>query len=247
MMRSLIKLRTYAALSVFMFANAAHEAVAQAPLRFEIRWTDAAVTGAAAVLAVIPSIKREQLPHATCMPCDPSGLWAIDRGVVGDYRHSPAMASNVTLLASVVGGGLLVLDSRPGEPQEARAEDFAVYTEAQIFTALATQWGKVAFHRARPPRYTPNAANYPESDWGLSFPSGHASAAFAAAGAYWSIMHRRGIANQKKGQIALLFGTATATAVLRVVSRKHFPTDVIAGAALGTAIGYVVPQVHPIR
>jgi len=82
---------------------------------------------------------------------------------------------------------------------------------------------------------------------GLSFPSGHSSTAFAAAAAYLSVMQRRGIAGRQAQETALLFATATTTAVLRVVAKKHFPTDVVAGAVLGTAIGWMVPQMHRIR
>ncbi|MDM7915213.1 MAG: phosphatase PAP2 family protein, partial [Candidatus Eisenbacteria bacterium] len=37
---------------------------------------------------------------------------------------------------------------------------------------------------------------------------------------------------------------ATSTALLRVVSGEHFPSDVVAGAALGAAAGILIPLVH---
>jgi membrane-associated phospholipid phosphatase len=37
---------------------------------------------------------------------------------------------------------------------------------------------------------------------------------------------------------------AAATASLRVVAGKHFITDVITGAAAGTAIGILIPYLH---
>ena len=75
-------------------------------------------------------------------------------------------------------------------------------------------------------------------------PSSHASVAFAAAAAYASILHRRGLARSHAGQIAVLFGAAAATGVLRVVAHRHFPTDVAAGAALGFVIGWTLPALH---
>lgn len=38
--------------------------------------------------------------------------------------------------------------------------------------------------------------------------------------------------------------TATATGMLRYYAGKHFPTDIIAGAAVGSLIGYLVPVFH---
>ena len=42
------------------------------------------------------------------------------------------------------------------------------------------------------------------------------------------------------GSLALAAGTGT----MRILAGKHFPTDVIAGAAVGAFCGYVVPRLH---
>jgi len=61
-----------------------------------------------------------------------------------------------------------------------------------------------------------------------SFPSGHTAASFAAATA---------LAMAYPSARALLFATATAVGVSRVHLGHHFPSDVLAGALLGTGIG----------
>lgn len=66
----------------------------------------------------------------------------------------------------------------------------------------------------------------------LSFPSAHATASFACAVA----MSR--IAPELK---VPLFGAAALMAVTRPYLGMHFPSDVAAGAVLGTAIGTVLP------
>jgi undecaprenyl-diphosphatase len=61
---------------------------------------------------------------------------------------------------------------------------------------------------------------------GLSFPSSHASSSFAAARAYGGLLPS-----------APLYGTALAMAVSRVYLGVHYPSDIAAGAGVGTAIG----------
>ena len=72
----------------------------------------------------------------------------------------------------------------------------------------------------------------------FSFPSDHATAAFAIAVA---ILLR----SRPWGAAALVL--AVALAVGRVVVGVHYPTDVLAGAALGTAAALVLWAIRPVR
>ncbi len=218
------------------------------PLRFKVSaWPDAAVLGAGLAVAAIPTIWSDAFPHATCAPCDPAALWGVDRGAVGPVRAAADAFSAASLGAEAVLGTLFLAASRRGEGTAPFVEDAVVIAQAVTFAAAAEEWTKVAFHRPRPFLYLSSATAAPSADDGRSFPSGHASIAFAAAAAYASLLHRRGIAGQHKAEIAALLAAAAATGVLRVVAHRHFPTDVAAGAGLGLAIGWAVPALHPTR
>ena len=247
MTRIVIKLRS-ALLAGFTAASSSGGAAAQTPVRFDARLVPSgAVLAVTAAVAVAPVLFAAHLPHATCAPCDPSGLPFLDRGTVGAIRAFPATASDVALFATGGAAGLLLAAESRADLGVA-GEDLTVLAQAVGTASALTNWSKVVFHRPRPYRYVSGAAGSGgAAESGLSFPSGHTSAAFAAAFAYWSIQARRGTAAAKAPKIVTLVALATATGVLRVVARKHFPTDVLAGAALGAAVGWTVPRLYPAR
>jgi membrane-associated phospholipid phosphatase len=65
----------------------------------------------------------------------------------------------------------------------------------------------------------------------LSFPSAHATTSFAAAAAYSRVAPR-----------LPLYGAAAVLAVSRPYLGVHYPTDVVAGALLGSAIAHAWPR-----
>jgi membrane-associated phospholipid phosphatase len=214
----------------------------QTSLRFPIHvWPDGVVVVAGATAALMPVLWPKSFAYATCAPCDPSRLWAIDRGTIGPVRDAANAFSYGTSATEVGLGMLFIAASRRGEGRGPFLEDAAVVTQAVSVTAAATMALKILFHRPRPLMYQPGP--YTPDD-GRGFPSSHTSLSFAVAAAYASILHRRGILGSHKLQMGALLTTAVATGVLRVVSREHFPTDVIGGAVLGSAIGWFLPQLH---
>ena len=256
MLRSVIKLRRgVVVLSLLAFAPlfaafAQQPVPVQRPVRFHLTpLGDGGVTLGAAGLAMLPSL-LSGLPVASCPPsgaCDPANLWGIDRGAVGlGGSDGP---SNLALYATVGGSALLVAWTRRGEPDATQAvlEDAAVMAQAAAIDGALGQWLKVIVHRARPERYTTQGATFTSIEDSRSFPSGHSSFAFTAASAAASILHRRGVLHSHKLETTLLFAAAATTSVLRVSAHRHFPTDVVAGAILGSAVGWLVPQLHAIQ
>lgn len=68
-----------------------------------------------------------------------------------------------------------------------------------------------------------------------SFPSSHTAVSFLGA----EILHQE-LKDQYPAASLLGYGAATATGVLRILKNKHWLTDVLAGAAIGIAVGKVV-------
>jgi membrane-associated phospholipid phosphatase len=91
---------------------------------------------------------------------------------------------------------------------------------------------KLAVRRPRPElRRLPPLAGAPSR---LSFPSAHATSSLAAATAYGRVA---------PGTRAPFYSLAVAISLTRPYLGMHYPSDVLAGAALGLAIGGLVPKV----
>ena len=242
------KLRSAVLCGLGALSLAARAGPAQTPPRFDARLLPAgALVAATAAIGAVPVLFSAHLPHATCAPCDRAGLPRLDRGTVGRLRPGVAFAGDAALAATAAGAAVLLWTERRGAGGAAR-EDVTVLAQSVSAAWAVTSWAKVLAHRPRPYRYAADATAPPASAHdGLSFPSGHTSVAFAAAAAYWSIESRLGRAGARSGRIAALVACAAATGALRVVAREHFPTDVLAGAALGAAVGFAVPRLYSLR
>jgi len=128
-----------------------------------------------------------------------------------------------------------------------------VYAETQAAGTLLNTITKYLVQRPRPYTHSthkrdPNVAKYIESqgdDAYLSFYSGHSSAAFSAAisGSYLF-----GSTSTDTGARKVMWGVemalAGATANLRVRAGKHYYSDVITGALVGSGLGIGIPLLH---
>ncbi len=104
-----------------------------------------------------------------------------------------------------------------------------------IASPAANLLAKRLVGRPRPGRL-PNAVGKPLRT--SSFPSGHAASAAAFA---------TGVALEVPALAAPVGALAAAVGASRVISRAHFPSDVLAGFALGTAAGLVTLRWWPRR
>jgi membrane-associated phospholipid phosphatase len=137
-----------------------------------------------------------------------------------------------TYLVAGAGLGATWLGARAAG-SERLASTTAVAAEAWLWTALITSASKGLFGRQPP------AAGYDEDDWfdgGTLFPSGHTARSFALAAVFADRYGRR--AAWIGYPIAGLVGLAT------IEQDTHWASDVVAGAALGLAIGRGIASRH---
>jgi membrane-associated phospholipid phosphatase len=175
---------------------------------------------------------------------------AVDKPVIdavqrNRFHFSDQFARRITplgghdaVLASVAlfGSGLLLHDQRlRGAGRDSLESEF-------IAAMLVTPALKRAFGRSRPflnegtYHFEPGKGN---ADAHESFPSGHATNAFAAATA---------IAGHYDNWIVptIVYSIATGVSMARVNDNVHFPSDVIAGALIGRAIGKGILARHHV-
>jgi membrane-associated phospholipid phosphatase len=118
--------------------------------------------------------------------------------------------------------------------------------QTMMVTNLVTSLTKRLVGRARPDMGLCKAGNELAcSTENESFISGHTSAAFAAAGLMCATQQNlRLYGSSTAGAIACGVGLGAATTVgtLRMVSDRHHLSDVLAGAAVGLAAGYLLPN-----
>jgi membrane-associated phospholipid phosphatase len=209
---------------------------AQAAYPPAVRPADVVSAGVAVGLAVAPRLFGWGPDSAPCAPCDPADLPAFDRWAVHDPIPAWSTASTVTVAWL---GGAVVLDLARREHGDAYA---VAAVEAGLWAEGATELLKAAVGRARPVLYTDGAAAVAADKESMrSFPSGHTALAFSLATSYW--LARRDLTGDPGAAGWLGLVAAAGVGVMRVASGKHFPSDVLAGAVIGSASGLIVHAV----
>jgi membrane-associated phospholipid phosphatase len=143
-------------------------------------------------------------------------------GAVGDTLEGLGDARSIVLLGGFYLAGLIGNDSK------AKNVCLDGLAASLIASGMITPVISTLVGRERPSAEK-GAYSFNPFD-GRSFPSGHATQAFAVASVIATSYDSIWV------QVAA-YGAATVTAYDRVRQGQHFPTDVVAGALIGTAVG----------
>lgn len=111
---------------------------------------------------------------------------------------------------------------------------FLLVALATIATDRLTAILKASFGRLRPPLALDDVIARTTIPSDASMPSGHASTMFAIV-TMLALIWRPG-----RAVTSLLLAGAGAVAASRVILGVHYPSDVVAGAALGAAVSYLL-------
>jgi membrane-associated phospholipid phosphatase len=141
------------------------------------------------------------------------------------------------LADAAIAATLWVIGLKAGRPREAVAGRLGLF--AVILGSLFGQVLKNLFCRSRPLAEKSGQffVDFPCLGKGsgfISFPSGHSVTAFALAFVLSRVYPR---------YASLFYGLAVLVAISRVYLAKHFPSDVVAGAAVGILASWIVCRV----
>ena len=201
---------------------------------------DGLITGFSLGIVAWAYTDGEKLIHPRC-PCDLGELNSLDRSVVG--RQNPAMNHLSDISLGLIFALPVVFDYWELGLSKSFYEDMAVYIETLSVNGGLVAIVKYSVQRPLPRTYDgdPLLVNAPGGY--RSFYSGHTANAFAAlTTAAMTLKLRHPDTGWWPWAVTGILGTSVA--LEKISDGQHFYTDVIVGAAVGTALGIAVPLLH---
>lgn len=204
--------------------------------------SDGWVTAGIGVLVLADGLFHSSFAPSDCRFC---GSNAFDRSLSEALRwENDQTATTLSDIGVFVLPAAAVVTSFATDGWPGGFHDVLVIGEAMGVSFLVTEALKYTVARERPLAIylEPENPKRLKSPWedNVSFPSGHASTAFSAVAATATVQSLRGRNALPYWLIGLPI--ATSVAYFRVAGLHHWPTDVLAGAAIGTLSGIFIPR-----
>ncbi len=195
-------------------------------------------------------VKGEQL-REDLTPVTIGEILALDRFDPGidniPFSYGRHRADKLSDYAMYASGGLTVALLAGRQTRHDFGKISLLFAETMLVNQGLTNVTKASFKRSRPyvlnPEWSPDRPVY--SGDRSSMISGHTSGAAAGAFFFARVFSDYYPESKLKPYVWVTAATLPAiTGYLRVRAAKHFPSDVVAGYALGAAVGYLVPTLH---
>lgn len=207
----------------------------------------AGLTAAGAVGAIAVGKTPSPLTAAEVDALSRESVNEFDRSATYRYSESIEHSSDVLILAVIAAPCALLAGERVRNDWETFS---LMYAETIALAAIPSAYTKGAVERIRPYAYNPDVPMDVKttSEAKKSFFSRHASMAFASA-VFLSTVYNDYYPDSRAGTYVWAGSLLAASAVAygRYAAGQHFPTDVITGAVVGGAVGYLVPRLHRIH
>lgn len=173
----------------------------------------------------------------------------FDRSAVDNRSSGYAKASDALLGSLLLGGIGTVFCGGVSYGKDGVQDVGALFAEGFVLNMGLNNLVKVLVDRKRPYLYNDSvsaedrADRYSDPD--RSFYSGHTSNAFFAAAFITSVCRDFYRDSKWSTPISILsFVAAVSVGICRYKAGKHYPSDIIVGAAVGTLIGFGIPYLH---
>lgn len=238
---------------LFIFSLTLHARKNTTSFPYELSLRREIPIGAAFVGTKVSSIltkKHQPLPSsAYILSLDPETLPPFDHDAI--YRWSPRSsdASDILYKVGSVSPLMLSLPLLRKKQFHELLTLTVMYSEAALLIRTITGTVKYTVRRPRPYLYNPDIPMEFKLGEGKkatrAFFSGHTSNAFC--GALFTATVFQELYPDSPARIWVWGGAlsvATTTGVLRYYAGKHYPSDIIVGALIGSAVGFLIPRLH---
>ncbi len=223
-------------------------AYAESTDELKVDWaTDGGLTGSTGVLWITFELMKDYIAPDKCVWCQTNEM---DETITDSLSwptpsHAAKTADAVAFgVVPVLAFGALALSGGLENRIQNFGADALILAESLTISSLVNQFVKFGIGRARPFTIREDPNMYKDrADDNLSFYSGHTNLAFVLVVSAGTIAHIR---NYDAEPYIWGFGIPVAllVAYARIAAQKHYFTDVLIGAVVGSAIGFAVPWLH---
>ncbi|MBU1220655.1 phosphatase PAP2 family protein [Myxococcota bacterium] len=207
--------------------------------------TDGIITGIGAGGSLVLELKKEDTTSDVCTWCRQNRFDEYFRRELKWKNINKARTLSNIFLGLSIGGSssVMVLSTLTNYDIKQSLTRFAIFGEVIFTSVLLNSVAKRAFSRERP--YVRDLTDIPQdTDYNVSFYSGHTSTAFTFVSAAVAFVFHDISPVLRWSLIGTGVMFASLTGYFRIAGDNHYFTDVLAGAAVGMALGILIPALH---